>query len=214
MSTIHHLELGETLFGKTRRAVLALLFGRSDEQFYLRQIARITGTALGAVQREVKALSRAGLIEILRSGNQVFFRANTDCAIFKEIKAIVAKTFGVSEVIRSALARAKHEIVVALVFGSIARGTEKRRSDLDLLIVGGIGYGEVVETLQEAQDALGREINPVVLTREEFQTRTKKLDPFLKRVISGEKVFVIGDSRCLEELGEERLARKTRSKRG
>ena len=52
-------KLGATLFGKTRRAVLALLYSHPDESFYLRQIARVTGAGMGSLQRELKQLSEA-----------------------------------------------------------------------------------------------------------------------------------------------------------
>ena len=58
MSTHPHRDnLSETLFGKTRRAVLSLLYSHIDDAFYLRQIVRAAGVGLGAVQRELKQLS-------------------------------------------------------------------------------------------------------------------------------------------------------------
>ena len=74
--------LGTTLFGKTRRAVLALLYSHPDESFYLRQIARMTGAGMGALQRELKQLSEAGIIQRSEIGQQAFFKANADCPVF------------------------------------------------------------------------------------------------------------------------------------
>src|SRR6266542_1140015 len=51
------------LFGRTREAVLGLLLLRPDERFHLRQIARICGTGLGAVQRELSALTQMGILQ-------------------------------------------------------------------------------------------------------------------------------------------------------
>ena len=51
-----------TLFGKTRRAVLSLLYGRTDEAFYIRYILRVANAGHGAVQRELKQLTDAGII--------------------------------------------------------------------------------------------------------------------------------------------------------
>jgi hypothetical protein len=41
--------LSSILFGKTRRAILSLLYGHPDESYYLRQIVRTTGFGLGPV---------------------------------------------------------------------------------------------------------------------------------------------------------------------
>jgi hypothetical protein len=78
--------LGTTLFGKTRRAVLALLYSHPDESFYLRQIARMTGAGMGALQRELKQLSEAGIIQRSEIGQQAFFMANADCPVFHELR--------------------------------------------------------------------------------------------------------------------------------
>lgn len=61
MST-HNTGLADLLFGRTRGAVLALLYGRADQSFYTRQIAREVDASVGAVQRELENLSKVGLI--------------------------------------------------------------------------------------------------------------------------------------------------------
>jgi len=83
--------LSGALFGKTRRAVLSLLYGHADEAFYLRQIARAAGVGLGAVQRELRQLSEAGIIQRTVRGRQVYYQANPECPIFAELKGVVAE---------------------------------------------------------------------------------------------------------------------------
>ncbi len=83
--------LSAALFGKTRRAVLSLLYGHADEAFYLRQIARAAGVGLGAVQRELRQLSDAGIIQRTVRGRQVYYRANPECPIFAELKGVVVE---------------------------------------------------------------------------------------------------------------------------
>jgi DNA-binding transcriptional ArsR family regulator len=89
--------LSETLFGKTRRSILAILYGHTDEFFYLRQLARLTGGGIGAVQREVKALVEAGIILRTGKGRQIYYQANPESPIFAELKSIIIKTTGFSE---------------------------------------------------------------------------------------------------------------------
>ena len=83
-----------TLFGKARREVLTVLFGNADQAFYIRQLARLTGLGMGALQRELAALSEAGIIERAKQGNHIFLKANAACPIYQELKGIVAKTVG------------------------------------------------------------------------------------------------------------------------
>ena len=55
-------QLTSVLFGKTRRAVLALLLTNSQESFYLRQIVRSAGLGQGTVQRELQHLTEASIL--------------------------------------------------------------------------------------------------------------------------------------------------------
>ena len=106
MSTVNSIDrLSTTLFGKTRRAVLALLYSHSDESFYLRQIVRTAGVGLGAVQRELKKLSEAGIIRRKARGRQVYYQANPECPVYAELKNLVVKTVGVGDVLRAAISR-------------------------------------------------------------------------------------------------------------
>jgi hypothetical protein len=80
------------LFGATRRRVLGWLLSHSGDAFYLRQLARETGTAVGAAQRELEQLTAAGLVVREARGNQVYFQANREAAIFPELQGLFAKT--------------------------------------------------------------------------------------------------------------------------
>src|SRR6266567_2777700 len=95
--------LGSVLFGKARREVLALLFSRPEQWFYLREVARHAGAGLRAVQRELGRLSAAGIVERRLHGRQVFFRANARCPIFRELCSLVVKTAGIVDELMAAL---------------------------------------------------------------------------------------------------------------
>src|SRR5215472_16180954 len=128
--------LADLLFGRTRGAVLALLYGRADQAFYTREIARQVNASVGAVQRELENLSKVGLIVRKSMGSQVFYQANRDTPIFPEMRALVKKTIGILGVLRSALLPLSKKIVAAFVYGSVAREEETAQSDVDLIIIG------------------------------------------------------------------------------
>jgi predicted nucleotidyltransferase len=192
-----------SLFGKTRQALLALLFTRPDEELLQEQLILHAGLGRGSVQRELEFLARAGIARRTVHGRQVYFQANPDCPIFPELRSLVVKTSGVADVLRAALAPLASRIRVAFVYGSVARGDEKRASDVDVMVVGEAAFTEVVDALARAQDALGREVNPTVYPPDEFRTKVNAKHHFLVTVIHGDKLFLIGDQR---ELG--RLAKK------
>ena len=190
------------LFGKTRQVVLALLYGRADSSFYTKQILDAVKIGRGTVQRELKNLTDTGIIIREVQGRQVYYRANTRCPIFDELKIIVRKTFGMADVIRQSLATNADKIRVAFIFGSIARSADDRRSDIDLMVVGKISFGDVVSLLSPAEEKLGREVNPVVYPVAEFKKKVKEDHHFVKTVLEDEKIFVIGDEDELRKLAE------------
>ena len=87
---------------------------------------QVTGSGSGAVQRELKLMTEAGVVHRTQSGNMVYYQANAQCPIFSELKNIVQKTFGAADIIRELLLPLAPEIQVAFIFGSIAAGTEKK----------------------------------------------------------------------------------------
>jgi len=193
-------KLSEILFGKTRQAVLSLLYGHADESFYLRQIVRVAGGGMGAVQRQINALVDAGLVTRSNKGKQIYYQANVDSPVFGELKSIVIKTAGVGDILKIALAPMDQEIDCAFIYGSIARGNEKAASDVDVFVIGRVAFTDVVAALSPAQETLGREINPTVYPAAEFREKLAKNNHFMKSIMAGEKIYLIGDEHELKEL--------------
>jgi uncharacterized protein len=193
--------LSDTLFGRTRGAVLSVLYGHVGEAFYLRQLARLTKIALGPVQREVRQLVDADLVTRKIVGAQTLYGANEASPVFAEIKSLVMKTVGMHDVLCAALDPLRKKINLAFVYGSVARSGETERSDIDLMVVGKVDFSIVVEKLADAQKNLNREINPTVYSVKEF--RGKVRGNFLKTVLGDKKLFIIGDENVLRELGQK-----------
>jgi predicted nucleotidyltransferase len=180
---------------------LALLYGTPDETFFTRQIARQIGTSAGTVQRELETLSHFGLIERSATGMQVFYQANRHHPAYAELHSLIAKTSGVFHLLRSALAPLAKKIVFALVYGSMVRGDENAGSDVDLMVIGDVSLDEILTQLTSAARDLGRSINPTVFSMKEFKSKLKDGNHFLRSVMRGEKVLLIGDENDLRKMG-------------
>ena len=189
------------LFGKVRSGVLGLLFAQADQSFYVREIARRVGSGQGAVQRELAGLLKAGLITRSQRGREVFYQANRAAPVFPELRGLVVKTVGVGNALREALAPLADRIRSAFVYGSFARREERAESDVDVMVIGDVEFGEVVSALRSAQDRIGREVNPSVFAPEEWRRRVASADHFITTLLREEKLLLIGDERDLRELG-------------
>jgi predicted nucleotidyltransferase len=192
--------LASLLFGHYRRRVLGLLLLHPETSYHVREIARLTDTAAGTLHKELARLAEAGLLVRMRQGNQVRYSANVRCPVFPELASILRKTSGLADVLREHLAPLADRLPLALVFGSVARGEERQGSDIDLLLIGETGFAESVKALHPAQEILGREINPVVYSLLEFQRKLEAGDAFLRQVMAGEKLFLLGGGDDLGKL--------------
>ena len=180
-----------------RRKVLGLLLMRPDQQIHLRELARVIGAAPGTLKKELDALCEAGLLRAERVGNQVRFCANTAHPVFPELQALIRKTIGLADALRLSLAPLAGRIDAAFIFGSMASGTESAGSDIDLMVVGDAGFAEVVDATYEAQAALGREINPKVMSASEWQAKKAERNAFLQDVLNKPRIMLIGDADAL-----------------
>lgn len=196
--------LSETLFGRTRGAVLSILYGHVGKGFYLRQLARLSNIALGPVQREIRQLVEAGLVSKKTIGTQTLYSANRESPVFREIKGLVTKTVGMHDVLAEALSSLQDEINLAFVYGSVARSREREHSDVDVMVVGNVDFDAIVEKLRDAEKTLNREINPTVYSIREFSKKLR--GNFLKTVLAEKKLFIIGDEDDLRDLGQKHLA--------
>lgn len=204
----HVSGIGEALYGRTRQAVLRLFFGRPDRRFLQKEVIQHIGLGSGTVQRELKRLWKAEILIRSVEGRQTYFQANRQSPIFEELRGLVRKTFGLTHVIQEALAPIAKRIDLAFIFGSVATGTEKSSSDVDLMVVSdAVSLSDLVPAIRRAEDELGREVNPSSYSVEEFRRKLAEGQNFLATVVRGPKIFVIGDEDELRRLAEKWLAK-------
>lgn len=185
--------LADALFTKTQQRVLGVLFGQPDRSFYASELIRQAKTGSGAAQRELARLEGSGLVTTRRIGNQKHYQANPDSPLFPDIRSIVVKTVGLAEPLRAALRPVASKIRAAFVYGSVAKGSDRSSSDIDLLVLSdSLTYGEVFGALHDVAGAIGRPVNPTVYTTTEFARRRKDENAFVIKMLRQPKVWVIG----------------------
>jgi len=200
--------LSDALFTKTQQRVLGLLFGNPGRSFYSNEIVRLAASGTGAVQRELEKLTAAGIIEVRVVGNQKHYQANRKSPVFEELHGIAVKTFGIADILRNFLEPFKDRIQAALVYGSVAKGSDTADSDIDLMIVSGdLSYADLFTALSDAESKLGRSVKPTIYKPAEFQRKLKGDNAFLRRVLEQPVIFLLGSH---DDLKRTRKPRKDR----
>lgn len=192
-------QLGDALFTTTQQKVLGLLYAQPDKSFYTKEILRLTGMGVATIKRELDRMVAAGILSMTKIGNQHHYQAKPECPIYHELLGIVKKTFGVADVINLALTPLAEHIDWAFIFGSVASGKETSASDVDLIIIGDVEFTEAVSVLYSVQETLGREINPKIYPKEEWNQMLKNQGAFIKEILSKPRIDVMGNA---NELGQ------------
>jgi predicted nucleotidyltransferase len=200
----------EALLGsKLRSKVLGWLFTHPDERYFVRQLTKLVEEDSTNVSRELARLEKAGILVSATEGKHKYYQANRQSPLFDELHGLILKTVGVADIIKKALEPRMADIKLAFIFGSLAKRAENRFSDVDLLVVGNITFGEVCDLISIAEGTLNREVNPVVYTLSEFDKRLSENHYFISDILSGDKIFVVGDENELQSLVEKRLVKGT-----
>ncbi len=186
--------LADALFTTTQQRVLSLLFGQPSRSFFASELIGLTGSGSGAVQRELKRLASSGLVTVTRVGKQKHYQANAGSPVFEELCGLVLKTVAAVQPIQDALEARSDKIALALIYGSVAKGTDRASSDIDLLVVADeVTLEELYAALAPVEARLDRTINPALYGCVEFADRLSAGNAFLTRVLAGEHTVLIGN---------------------
>lgn len=190
--------VADALFSRTQQRVFSLMFGQPERAFATSELIALASSGSGAVQRELQRLVDSKLVTSTATGRQKRYRANSASPIFEELRSIVEKTAGVPEQLRVALAPLGSRIQFALLYGSVAKETDTAASDIDVLLVSDeLALDEVFVALQGAEQRLGRRVSPTLYASEEFLSRRRAGQPFLRRVLEGKHVVLIGSEHAI-----------------
>jgi len=183
--------LKELITSRPRRKLLVIFLTHPEEKFYLRQLQRLTGEPIMAIQRELPRLEKMGLVESEFSGRGKNYFVNRKCPVFEELKQIVLKTAAIGKQIKSLIKNMKN-IRYAFIYGSVAKAEEDLKSDIDLMVVGDIDEVKLHKKIQGIESKIARTINYNLMSVEEFRRKLKEKNAFLQRILKEKKINLIG----------------------
>jgi predicted nucleotidyltransferase len=188
----------DSLFPGVRQGVLAATVTQPEKWWYLSELAEFLNTRPSSLQRELRSLEQSGILQLRKDGRRTYFKAETSSPIFRELRSIFEKTVGLIPTLRIALRPFAGRIVCAFVYGSIARRQERAASDVDLMVVGKVGLGDLAPSLRRVEKRLGREVNVTNYSVDEFRKKVAERDHFLTTVLKSSVEFVKGERRDLD----------------
>lgn len=183
--------LQDLMISRVRVKMLELFFTNQKELYYVRDISRQIKEEINAVRRELERLTMTGLLKSEQRGNRLYYFLNTKYIFFQEIERMIAKTTGLGKKLR----KLQHKLgtVDFVMFASrFVQGLPPSSGQLDILAVGDIVLQDLSDLIKEEEQARGREINYTVFSKDEFEFRKQRRDPFIMEVLFASRVMVIG----------------------
>jgi DNA-binding transcriptional ArsR family regulator len=176
---------------------LELFFSNLKEVYHVRGIVREIDEEINAVRRELTKLEKDGVLRKEPRGNRIYYSVRTEYPFFSDLVSIVSKTTGLGKTIienKNKIGR----VSFVMFSGKLVRYKDrKREDDVDILVVGEVVLPELASIIRAEESRRGKEINYTAMTRDEFDFRKKRRDPFLLGILSGSRVMIIGDEEDL-----------------
>ncbi len=187
--------LSNVLFSKVQQRVLGILYFQPDRSFHTNEIIRLSDCGTGSVQRELAKLYSVGLVTMKLIGNQKHYQANPVNPLFTELRSIILKTFGLADIVKQGLKPFASQILLAFIYGSVAKQEDTANSDIDVLVLSdSISYADLFPYLEKIEAQLGRRINPTCYNPNEWTSKLKANNNFIKQIINQPKIFLIGSA--------------------
>lgn len=175
---------------------------RSRAEWSGREIARRAGLSAPACHETLKKLDARGLVELRRVSNVHLYKINSGNYFVRKVYAVqfaaeaAMPTQIAAAVKRSLLDPPESGILSIVLFGSMARGTERLGSDLDLLIV--VPTKKSVKALEPRVERLrallfkrfSMPLSPYVQTVAELRDKQHRDLPLIREILKdGRAIF-------------------------
>jgi hypothetical protein len=164
--------LSGLISSKTRVKLLMRFFLNPQTRSYLRELAKDFSVSTNAVREELNQLTHTQLLKSEKSGRQVYYRANTEHALFPELRSMVLKVMGVDQVIDGIIHRLGN-LERAYLIDDYAEG--KDSGIIDIILVGDIDSFQLNDLTRKTEHYINRKIRSLVLSPDEFRAMLPNL---------------------------------------
>ena len=184
------------MVSKVRVKLLQTFLYQPGEIFYVRQLVRKIDEEINAVRRELARMEKANMVKKEPRGNRLYYYFNRDHPLYENLLSMVHKTIGLGrEIIKNKTKLGRIKLV--MFSGRFVRRLPVEKNSVDLLLVGEINIQLLAKLIRAEEAKLGREINYTVMTKNEFDFRKKRRDPFLQGMLLGSRIMIVGDQEDL-----------------
>lgn len=188
--------LQRLITSKVRIDLIAHFVLHPEGRYHVRGLEKVLDAQYSAIWRELENLERAGVIQSEQDSGRRVFRLNPDYPLNDELRGMILKTVGAGDQIRKAL-DGLTGIRAAFIYGSYAHGQVDAYSDIDLMVIGEVDLEDLSSAVSALEADLGRPVNVVIYSLQEWKSKLKKEDPFATNVRKEPKLMLVGSEDVL-----------------
>lgn len=184
--------LSDLFVSKVRAKLFEIFLSSPSEIYYVRELVRRTQEEINAVRRELQRMEERGMVRKEVRGNRLYYEFKKDYPFYEEILGLVAKTAGLGKEIiknRNKIGRIKY----VMLSGRYMRKKSRQKDNVDLLVVGEVVLPQLAAVVRGFESQVKKEINYTAMSKEEFDFRKKRRDPFILNILLGSRIMLIGD---------------------
>jgi predicted nucleotidyltransferase len=167
------------LITPTSLRLLHMLLKDPMERYHGREIVRLTGVSVGGASQKLRAFANLGLLSRERQGRMLFYRANMDNPVVRQLK-ILFTLFQLDKLIKHAKPLSDRIIL----FGSSAEGNDVKESDIDLLLLTH-EKSQLTDLVHKFNAKSQRRIAPIILDPHGFSILRREDTALFDRVSKG-----------------------------
>lgn len=185
--------ISDFIVSKVRVKLLQSFLEDPREMYHVRALVRKANEEINAIRRELARMENCGLVKSEKRGNRLYYWFRKDYPFYFELLSLSAKTTGLGMQIRKNIGKLGR-VNFCLFSGEFTRRVDRKSPDqVDVLVVGDIVLPELANLIRIEEAARGSEINYTPMTKEEFDFRKSRRDPFLLGILTSSRVMIIGD---------------------
>ncbi len=186
-------ELNDIITSRVRIKLLELYFANPTEMYHVRGVVREVKEEINAVRRELTRMESAGILKKEPRGNRIYYWLRNDYLFSGDLISMVAKSVGLGAQIIANKNKIGKPSFVMFSGRFVRHKKHKKEDEVDILVAGEIVLPELAALIRAEESRRGKEINYTVMSRDEFEFRKKRRDPFLQGILAGSRVMIIGD---------------------
>lgn len=170
------------------------------QETILSQLVHATDKALIQVQRTLKRLIETGIVLKTTHNRKTAYKVDETHIAYDDLRHLVLKAKIFSDTFKEDIATFRGKVDYGFIFGSVAKGTNTKESDIDIFLVGNLTYEDVGPFMFHLGSHLVQEVNVVIFLPSRFQNEIENKSSFVEAILHSPKIWLFGDKSEFEKI--------------